>query len=127
MRLSLNPNEPIEAYTFENRKLKILCNQSEEKDCVIDILPRVRYLLNLESALEIPAYTPSTPFFRNGLIMLPHITSQNPRNIRQICVLNLSERNVRLRQGQHLFDMPPNLYQPPRIPMEEENLSNESF
>ena len=125
MKLSLNPNELIEAYTFENRHLTIKCNQISTNKFMIDILPRVRYVLNLTEELTSNAFISPMLFFKYGLVVIPYYTDLNNDKVRQICIMNLSDRNVRLHHGQDLFNnVSPTITSKTNT---EDDMSNESI
>ena len=109
MRLSLNLNEHIEAYTFENRRLLIQCQKHEKSEkLIVDILPRIRYMLKINTSFNFNAnFILSDFFLKHGVIIMPHLSRFDDTMSDKIVVLNMSETNLRLYHDQNLLESSP--------------------
>ena len=101
MRLKLEANELVELCTYDNRRLSIKCTKSANGVPVLDLLPRVRYLLRVSSSPRTRAATRSFLFFSRGLLVVPD-ESYKPDS--RVAVLNMSEKSVRISAGCELAE-----------------------
>jgi hypothetical protein len=99
MQLKLDLHELVELCTYDNRRLSVKCTRSVDGVPVLDLLPRVRYLLRASASAEKPR---GLLFFARGLIVIPE-ESASASELR-VAVLNMSEKAVRVGAGSELGD-----------------------
>ena len=99
MHLKLDLHELVELCTYDNRRLSIKCTRSVDGVPVLDLLPRVRYLLRASASSE---KSRGFLFFTQGLIVIPE-EGPSASELR-VAVLNMSEKAVRIRAGSDLGD-----------------------
>jgi hypothetical protein len=96
MRLLLEHGELVEIYSYDNRRMNLKCTRICDGLPVLELLPRVRYLLRVEpfpNALGVA----SDLFLRHGLLILPDDVEDGI--VRKVAILNLSEKAVRVAAG----------------------------
>ena len=99
MHLKLDLNELVELCTYDNRRLSIKCTKSVNGVPVLDLLPRVRYLLRANASSRTNT-SRSVLFFTQGLIVIPEEGSST--SDLRVAVLNMSEKAVRISAGSEL-------------------------
>lgn len=98
VRLNLEYNELIDMCTYDNRRLSMRCSKQVEGEPVVDLLPRVRYMLRIQQPiLREHIVCTGAMFFTHGLIIIPEESAD--ACVRRVAVLNLSEKAVRVCNG----------------------------
>lgn len=101
VRLSLEHNELIEMCTYDNRRLSMRCTKRADDEPVVDLLPRVRYLLRVQQpTLRDNITCAGSMFFTHGLVIIPEDGSDE--QVRRVAVMNLSEKAVRVCNGREI-------------------------
>ncbi len=101
--LNLEYNELLDMSTFDNRQLSMKCTKMHEGSPMVDLLPRVRYILRISPAIRKEDFpVASGLLFSCGLLLLPH-TGARPDTVDRVVAMNLSEKAVRLAHGRVLF------------------------
>lgn len=102
--LNLEYNELLDMSTFDNRQLSMKCTKMHEGQPMIDLLPRVRYILRIAPSVRKAEFpVASSLLFSCGLLLLPHHGS-SPDTVDRVVAMNLSEKAVRLAHGRVLFN-----------------------
>ena len=101
--LNLEYNELLDMSTFDNRQLSMKCNKLLEGQPMIDLLPRVRYILRIAPAVRKDEFpVASELLFSCGLLLLPH-SGRSSGAVDRVVAMNLSEKAIRLAHGRVLF------------------------
>ena len=101
VRLNLEHNELIEMCTYDNRRLSMRCTKHADGEPVVDLLPRVRYLLRVQQPAPRDNITcAGSMLFTHGLIIFPEDASDG--QVRRVAVMNLSEKTVRVCNGREI-------------------------
>ncbi len=102
--LNLEYNELLDMSTFDNRQLSMKCTKMHEGVPMIDLLPRVRYILRITPPVRSEDFpVASGLLFSCGLLLLPH-TGARTDTVDRVVAMNLSEKAVRLAHGRVLFN-----------------------
>jgi hypothetical protein len=96
----LEMNELVVMCTSDNRNMHAKCTKHIDGVAVIDLLPRVRYLLRITPPL--PADYPSLGgiLLESGLLVMPD------HGLGAAIVMNTSDKVVRLLAGRALYPQP---------------------
>jgi hypothetical protein len=100
MRLSLQNNEEVRTVAADNRALRTRCSKVVRAEPALDLLPRVRYLIDLEE--PVAHFTPSAKLlFDIGLHVVPS-TEPVSGMVRSVVAINLSDKIIRIHNGMDL-------------------------
>ena len=101
--LNLEYNELLDMSTFDNRQLSMKCTKLQDGQPIIDLLPRVRYILRILPTVRKEDFpVASDLLFSCGLLLLPH-NGRSTGEVDRVIAMNLSEKAVRLAHGRVLF------------------------
>lgn len=98
--LNLKLNDLIDMMTYDNRRLIMKCSKCVNGVPAIDLLPRVRYMLNIEAMPTAALSPPSSLFFSQGLLVVPEDMDGTTE---RIAVLNMSEKAIRIVAGRQVI------------------------
>ena len=101
VRLNLEHNELVDMCTYDNRRLSMRCTKYTDGEPVVDLLPRVRYMLRLQQpTLREHLTCAGSLFFTHGLVIVPEDGSDGL--VRRVAVMNMSEKAVRVCNGREI-------------------------
>ena len=102
MRLALGIDQDIRMISPDNKAMKARCTKLLKNEPSLDLLPRVRYMIDLESA--VPIFVPSARLlFDLGLHLVP-VARPGTEEVTNIVAINLSDKIIRLFNGMCLSD-----------------------
>ena len=102
MRLYFKKNQEIRCVTADNRAMASKCNKLMSSDAALDLIPRVRYMIDLSEPL-VPFAPSAKLLFDLGLHLVP-MTNPNDELVHKIVAINLSDKIIRISSGMNLSD-----------------------
>lgn len=115
MKLYFALNQEIRCVAPDNRAMCTKCSRQVSSEPVLELLPRVRYLIDLKEPLE--PFTPSARLlFEFGLHLVP-VKDQLTEKITKIVAINLSDKIIQICNGMSICDQEVPLFDPtsPRL------------
>ena len=102
MRLTLAMNQDVRMISPDNKAMKARCSKLSYDEPVLDLLPRVRYMIDLEKT--VPNFVPSARLlFDLGLYLVP-VVKPGTQDVTNIVAINLSDKMIRIFNGMSLCD-----------------------
>lgn len=102
MRLTLGVDQDIRMISPDNKAMKARCTKLLHNEAALDLLPRVRYMIDLEYAA--PVFVPSARLlFDLGLHLVP-VVKPGTQEVTNIVAINLSDKIIRMFNGMSLSD-----------------------
>jgi hypothetical protein len=102
MKLFLVANQNIRMISPDNKAMYACCTSLLKNEPALDLLPRVRYMIDLETSH--PIFVPSARLlFDLGLHLVP-IVKPGTTDVTNIVAINLSDKIIRMFNGMQLSD-----------------------
>lgn len=93
MLLNLEHHERIEVCTADNRFMYVRCNKLYDSVPILELLPRLRYLLRVQP-ISVHEFSTSSLFFTHGVLIVP---KRNENGIiHSVVAMNMGDKVVRV-------------------------------